>query len=376
MVRILALFALLAAFAGALPWALPAAKSAVRLVAARDNPPALADLALDRLDPATLEAQTRAALDAGEAELAASYLAIAEARAIPLPADLVARVRAAVAAANSTYAQMRSFGAGFLTGQPEDLPGFAGAAVGDFMVWGDIRDASREGWKLARGEEADELILGLSTVGLALTAGTYVTVGASAPVKAGVSLVKAARRGGRLSAAMGATLTRAVRESVDFAALRRVPDRVAALDGAALKSVVRTDRVRDLGRLLSDAGTMEAKAGTRATMEGLRLADGSADMGRMARLAEAKGAQTLALLKGFGRGAFAITGAILSVLWWGVFAVVWLMGAITTFNALVVALLRPLWRRGKQGRRRVSRRPVHSTREQMMGRLPSGTSPH
>ncbi|GGF67069.1 hypothetical protein GCM10007301_28400 [Azorhizobium oxalatiphilum] len=316
---------------------------------------------MDQLDPVVVQRETEAALAAKDADLAASWLAVAEARRILLPDDLTTRVRAAEAAAHSTYAQMRSFGAGFLTGQPEDLPGFAGAALGDFMVWGDIRDASREGWNLARGEEADELILGLSTVGLALTAGTYATVGGGAPVKAGVSLVKAARRGGRLSAAMGATLTRAVRESVDFAALRRVPDRIAALDGAALKSVVRTDKVRDLGRLLADAGTIEAKAGTKATMEGLRIADGSADMGRMARLAEAKGPQTLALLKSFGRGAFAITGAFLSLIWWGMGATLWLLGAIWTFNALVVALLRPLWRRKRRRRVAVGRlTAVHS----------------
>ncbi|WP_029006177.1 hypothetical protein [Azorhizobium doebereinerae] len=360
MMRIVALFGLLAAFAGVLPWALPAAKTGVRLVAARDDPPALADLALDRLDPAALAHEAQATLDAGDAALAASYLAVADARGVAVPEDLRGGVAAAEAEARSTWRQMRNFGAGFVTGQPEDLPGFAGAALGDFMVWGDVRDASREGWKLARGEEADELLLGLSAVGLAVTAGTYATVGIGAPARAGISLVKAARRGGRLSAAMGATLVHAVRESVDFAALRRAPERVAALDGAALKSVVRADRVRDLGRMLSDAGTIEAKAGTRATLEGLRLADGSSDVARTARLAETKGPQTLALLKSFGRGAFAVTGAILSLVWWGFAALVWLVGAIATFNALCVALVRPLWRR-RAGRTTMRMHAVHST---------------
>ncbi len=350
MIRILSLLGLLAAFAGALPWALPAAKSGVRLVMARDNPPALANLALDRLTPADLARETRAALDAGDAELAASYQAVAQARGIDLPADLRADVATASAEARSTWRQMRNFGAGFISGQPEDLAGFAGAAVGDFMVWGDIRDASREGWKLAQGEEADQLMLGLSVAGLALTAGTYATVGLPAPLRAGVSLLKAAKRGGRLSAEFAASLTRAVRESVDFAALSRAPQKVAALDGAALKSVVRTERLRDLGRVLGDVGTVEAKAGTRATLEGLRVADGAGDMRRVALLAEAKGPQTLALLKSLGRGALTITGALLGLLWWGVGAGVWLLGAVLTFNALCVALLRPLWRRRRHRR--------------------------
>ncbi len=355
MIRIFALFGLLAAFAGALPWALPAAKSAARLVMARDDPPALADLAVAQLPPADLLREMSAAVTAADADLAASYLALMDGRGIPVPAAQRAQVGALVAQQGSTLNQMRSFGAGFISGQPEDLAGFAGAAVGDVMVWGDIRDASREGWKLARGEDADELLLGLSVAGLALTAGTYATVGGGAPVRAGVSLLKAAKRGGRLSADLMAGLSRAVRESVDFAALRRAPAAVAALDGAALKTVVRTERLRDLGRVLGDVGTVEAKAGTRATMEALRVADGAADTRRLVRLAEAKGPQTLALLKSLGRAAFTITGAVLGLLWWGAGALIWLVGAILTFNALCVALVRPLWRRRGRPRRRADR---------------------
>ncbi len=34
---------------------------------------------------------------------------------------------------------------GFITGEPGDLVGMAGTAVGDLFVFGDIRDAVREG---------------------------------------------------------------------------------------------------------------------------------------------------------------------------------------------------------------------------------------
>lgn len=152
-----------------------------------------------------------------------------------------------------------------------------------------------------------------------------------------------------------------MRETIDFAALRRAPAAVAALDGAALKSVVRGERLRDLGRMLGDVGTLEAKAGTRATLEGLRVAEGAGDTRRLARLAEAKGPQTLALLKTLGRGAFAITGAVLGLLWWGAGALIWLVGMIATVNALCVALVRPLWRRAGRRYPRLAAVPaVHS----------------
>ena len=50
------------------------------------------------------------------------------------------------------------------------------------------------------GEPADELVLGLAGVGLAVTAGTYASLGAGAPGRIGLTVVKAARKTGRMSA--------------------------------------------------------------------------------------------------------------------------------------------------------------------------------
>src|SRR5215472_12017748 len=51
--------------------------------------------------------------------------------------------------------------------------------------------------------------------GIAVTAGTYANVGAAAPARVGLSLVKAARKTGRLAAPVAEWMTRSVREAVD-----------------------------------------------------------------------------------------------------------------------------------------------------------------
>jgi hypothetical protein len=76
---------------------------------------------------------------------------------------------------------------GFATGEPNDGAGLAGTATGDLFGFGDIRDAVREGGRLALGQPADELVLGLAGVGLAITAGTYATLGAAVPARVGLS---------------------------------------------------------------------------------------------------------------------------------------------------------------------------------------------
>ena len=349
MTRLLALFALLLGLAGALPWLVPLAKQSVRLIAARDDPARLADLGLAGLTTDEIDRRMAEALAADDAALAASYLELADARRLPVSKARRAEVTAANAGTAQALRTARDFGIGFLSGQPEDLAGLAGAALSDLMVWGDIRDAGREGLHLARGEEVDELILGLSAVGLAVTASTYATGGTSLPVRAGVSLVKAAKQTGRLSAALGRTLTRAARESLDFDAVRRLAKAPAALDGAALRSVVRTDAVKPLARMLGDVGTVQAKAGTRAAMESLKVAETGRDLGRAARLAEVKGGQTLAILKMLGKGALTITGALLHLVWWLFLGVLYAYCMVSSFNAFCVACARRTWRRG--GRR-------------------------
>ena len=67
--------------------------------------------------------------------------------------------------------------------EPDDVVGLAGTVLGDLFVFGDIRDALREGGRYVSGQQADELLLGLACVGIAITAGTYASLGAAAPAR-------------------------------------------------------------------------------------------------------------------------------------------------------------------------------------------------
>lgn len=366
MARIFAFLVLLISLLGAAPWLLPVAKESAKLIAARDNPAALADLGLRDFTAADATRAVEAALTEDDVALATSYLALADARRLAIPAELRARVEAANGTAAQALRSAKEFGMGFVTGQPSDLAGLAGAAASDLMVWGDIRDAGREGLKMVRGEDPDELILGLSAVGIAVTAGTYATVGASLPVRIGISLVKVAKRTGRLSAGLLRAFTRAARESVDLVALRRLLSGSAAVDGAAVKSVVRTDRLATLTRMLDDTARVQAKAGTRAALEGLKVAEGGRDLSRVARLADAKGAQTLAILKTLGRGAIAITSLLFHLIWWGFLAVFYLFAIVSSFNSFCVACARRTWRH----KRRRARRPAAPRGEPLVRRAP------
>ena len=64
-------------------------------------------------------------------------------------------------------------------------------------------------------------MLGLACVGLAVTAGTYASIGIATPARAGLTLVKDARRAGRLSAGLGEWAGKSVTALVDKPLLER-----------------------------------------------------------------------------------------------------------------------------------------------------------
>jgi hypothetical protein len=335
----------------------PRGFDAAALFAAEDDPVALADRVVSRrLDAATATREIEAALAARDVELARSFLELARERGVPVAPALAEKVEQADTAQHS----VESFARGLVTGEPDDLAGLAGTAVGDLFVFGDIRDAVREGGRLAAGQEADHLILGLSGLGIAITAGTYVSVGAAAPARVGLTVVKAARRTGRIGSRMAAWLTRSLGEAADWPALARafagarLANPVAAVRAA--REAVKVEKAQGLVRFVGDVGRVQASAGTRAALDGLKLAEGPRDMTRLARLAAAKGGKTRAILKLGGRGAIMLTVGAFQLASWILWSVLTLLGFVTSLKRTAERMTERSCRRRRKRRARLALR--------------------
>jgi hypothetical protein len=301
------------------------------LLMAQDNPEKLAERMLDRTFSAPVaQREIEAALKADDADLAQSFLDLARDRHVPVEPALAAKVAEANSVAATAKRAAGSFGRGLVTGEPEDAMGFAGTALGDLFVFGDIRDAAREGKRLAMGEPTDEVLLGLACVGLAITAGTYATVGIAAPARAGLTLVKAARKTGRLSAHMAAWLGHSLREVVDWSAVGRAVGSATLarplVAVRAARAAVKGEKAHDLVRLVGDVGRVQGKAGTQAALDGLKLAQAPRDVSRVAKIAEKYGGKTRAVLKLGGRAAILLAASAFDLFSWMLAAVMTVLG--------------------------------------------------
>ena len=315
---------------------LPRGLEAQHLLSIEDDPAAIAQLALDQTFNADLaQREIEQALAAGDADLAQSFVDLSAARQVALDPALTEKVKLAVTEENSASHAAQSFAMGLVTGEPTDMSGFAGTALGDLFVFGDIRDAVREGAHFASGQEVDELVLGLAAVGLAITAGTYASVGVAAPARVGLSLAKVARKTGKLSGDLATYIGRALRGVIDWAALKRAAGNFSlaepALAARAAREAVKVEKASELVRLAGDVGRVQAKAGTKAALDGLKVAETPREMGRVAKLAEKEGSKTRAILKVAGRGAIALTVAAFDL-------GVWILGALLTLFGFVSSL--------------------------------------
>jgi hypothetical protein len=325
----------------------PRGFDADQLLSEQNDPVALADRAIARSFDASVAArEINAALAADDADLAQSFLELARDRNVAVDPALAAKVERASADAASVQRSVESFTRGLITGEPDDLVGFAGTALGDLFVFGDIRDAVREGGRLASGQEADQLILGLACVGLAVTAGTYATIGAGAPARVGLSVIKAARKTGRMGPQLAAWTGRSLRDIVDAAALRGVSLTNPVLAVRTARSAVKLNKADGLVRFVGDIGRVQSKAGTRAALDGVRLAERPRDMARIAKLAERKGSKTRAILKLLGRGAIMLTIGLWNLTWSMFWALLSLIGFVSSLKtAAERATLRHIRRR-------------------------------
>lgn len=334
--RLAPVLVIAALLAIAAAYVVPRGFEAGHLFAIEDDPEAIAEQALAaQFDSDVARREIEAALAAKDSDLAKSFVDLAAERKVALAPELIDKVNVAVAEDASTAHAAQSFAYGLVTGEPSDMAGLAGTALGDLFVFGDIRDAVREGSRLASGQEADELILGLACVGLAITAGTYATGGLAAPARVGLSVAKVARKTGRLSAGLVARVSRMLRGVVDWTAVRRAAAGFSITEPQlavrAARDAVKMERAGGLVDLARDVGRVQAKAGTQAALDGLKIAESPAELARVAKLAEKSGGRTRAILKVAGRGAITLSLAAFNL-------TTWIVSALFSLVMLVASL--------------------------------------
>ncbi|NCC30042.1 MAG: hypothetical protein EOM22_18315, partial [Gammaproteobacteria bacterium] len=166
----------------------------------------LSVLALSRIDPVP---ETRAMVAEERYADAADYLDFFMAYDYVNQDPAAQALHAEIEAVRSSVSyQAGKLSEGLLNGTSDETVGQAASAITDLFVIGDIRDLAKQATNLAQGEDVDEVVTALASIGLVATAAqlasgaaTAATAGAAAPsvaasttAKGGIIILKTARK--------------------------------------------------------------------------------------------------------------------------------------------------------------------------------------
>ncbi|WP_043532058.1 hypothetical protein [Litchfieldella xinjiangensis] len=221
--------------------------------------------------------------------------------------------------------QLSKLGEGLLEGTSDETIGQATSVMTDFMVIGDIRDLASQGVNYAQGEEVDEVMVALASLGfiassaqLASGLGTAATAGTGAPALAGTTIakssiiaMKAARRLGKLPSWLGKAVLSAAKSASETRSLGALGNMLGDINTLAktrggLKLLARTQNATDLHRAARFADAFGSKSATLYRIGGNTAID-------IAQRSSVLGKETILMAATFGQGGLKLlnnTGAI------------------------------------------------------------------
>jgi hypothetical protein len=177
---------------------------------------------------------------------------------------------------------------GAFTGESASLAGLAGALTLDLTPAGDLRDVAVQLGRMASEKPADEVVLGLSLFGMALTAATFVAPAQTVPMTTGKAVLKGALRFSKVSAGVAGDLRRLVGSLVDLPGLKQAVRRGEVTPDLATR-YLRKQGLDELGQVSGEVYEIGRTAGPRAAVAVLQQADTLADLPLYKRVAKVFG---------------------------------------------------------------------------------------
>jgi hypothetical protein len=241
----------------------------------------------------TISEKIGAALARNDVDDAAMYSELANWAEITIGADVASRVATAQTEASAATPELSRYAKGYVFSAPTSFTALAGVFTADTTVVGDVRDIASEGAKLRSGDTFDDVILGLSVVGIAATTKSVPTEGGGAVIKSGAALLKFAQRVRTLTDQFTVRLKQIIANAVNFKELEVTLKDVDLSDlTKTQKSLVAFSETVEPAPLFPIVASMDAMctaSGVGECMRLMALAQAPEDLGELVGIAKVAG---------------------------------------------------------------------------------------
>lgn len=257
--------------------------------------------------------------------------ALAADRAIPLPADLLARRAAAWEADSGFLTSAENCGACIWDATACDMSTVLMCrAPVDLSPIGDVAGVFRAIGAYVAGRDVDEVDAILSVIGLTAVALAVSTGGSSLAIKTGAGLAKLAKSMKRLPDALTRPLVRAFREGLDTS---RFSEAVRNRD---LMRLFRPEALRPAAIIVEDAGRLVGNTSALGALHLMKFVDDPADLSRLTRVSDALGTRTVGAVEVLGKARLMRLSMRVADEVWFVFS--GLIGAVAALLGLLQSL--------------------------------------
>jgi hypothetical protein len=166
---------------------------------------------------------------------------------------------------------------GLLKGTSDETIGQAASVVTDIFVIGDIRDLANQVANVVQGEDVDEVVTALASIGLVATGAQLASIGATAGAAAPTVAASTTAKGG----------------IIIFKSARKLGELPPWLDKAIIKGAKRVKQTKKLDAVTDLFNDVYRVAKTRGGLNLLSETTDAASLRRMAKLADAAAAKPM-----------------------------------------------------------------------------------
>ncbi len=261
-------------------------------------------LMITRINAQTLHKEITTAINDGHFDEARMYISIAKQHGYGLYYEQYQQqLREQDTKGRRIKDNVGNFVGGFISGKGSSGAEVAGAIASDFTVVGDVRDLHTEYTHYQKKEPVDELVATLSGVGIGLTALAIGTAGSAAPAKAGVSLVKMAKKTRQLTPLFQKQLLRMTSNVFDWNVFLKATQR-----GRGMKSIVRSAKkayhpkaIKPLEKMAGQVSQIHKSSSIADTLRMMKYVNSTNDLRHLAKVTAKHGKNTRGYLKLLGK---------------------------------------------------------------------------
>ncbi len=248
-----------------------------------------------------LDRQIMHAIDTDNFDDAVMYQHLAESLDVSLSRNTLDEIESHSGFLSASWRNTKDFGIGFFTGESDSLVGISGAIAADMTLVGDLRDLSIEGSKFVNNESYDKVILGMSTIGVGLSASQFFTVGATTPLKISASIVKVAKKMKYLSNSFVNIVSSKLSKAIDFDRLKKVDFSSISSIEKATKTISKSLNSKFIRKAFKNIDTIKSNTSVADTLALLKYVDDPKDLQKMANISKKYKKNTKAVFKVLGK---------------------------------------------------------------------------